>query len=258
MYAEATQTATPLALARTHPLTPPFGTDAFAVAAVAVIVGSIVYALIKARPDRYDFKVATLTNIGDVSLGTCLASFMMVWWAFAVGILTFWSPYTSIGNGYLAVWLGVVSSAYTLGINRRTNQIYALGPAFGLLASSFVVMLALLPRAYAGTWTRALGLTVSVFSIVAMLAVVLVDQNLLKLPTAPMTRSVLCVVLAISWTVTSLILTYRGPFTSSLSANGYLGSWTGLAFALIYASENVGPLNDKIKYKAKDEEAVSA
>ena len=223
-----------------------------------MIVGSIVYALIKARPDRYDFKVATLTNIGDVSLGTCLASFMMVWWAFAVGILTFWSPYTSIGNGYLAVWLGVVSSAYTLGINRRTNQIYALGPAFGLLASSFVVMLALLPRAYAGTWTRALGLTVSVFSIVAMLAVVLVDQNLLKLPTAPMTRSVLCVVLAISWTVTSLILTYRGPFTSSLSANGYLGSWTGLAFALIYASENVGPLNDKIKYKAKDEEAVSA
>ena len=242
------------------PPSPNHRADACAVAVVAVVVGGVIYALIKSRPDRYDFKVISHPKVGDVSLGVSVSAFMLLWWAVAVGLLTFWSPFTAISNGYFATWLGFASSAYSLGADRHSTQIVALGPPFGLLASSFVVMFALLPRAFSGTWTRALGLTTSILSIVAMLFVVLVDQKLLKLPLSPVVRSVVFVILAICWLVTSLILTYRGPFTSGLSADGYLGSWAGLAFAILSASQNMSPLNDKlapkVKVDAKDAETT--
>ena len=60
------------------------------------------------------------------------------------------------------------------------------------------------------------------------LVVVLCDLKYLKLPCelTAMKRSVLFATLALFWFATALILTYRGPFYSGLTGNGYLGSWT--------------------------------
>ena len=120
------------------------------------------------RPKKFDQKLFSHHAVGDVTYGMFLAGMMLVFWSVAVGVLTFWSPYLGIGNGYLATWLGAVSSAYALGVKQRSvfdqakEQTLAAGPVLWLLLSSCTVLLALLPRAFQYIpWARALGFSTS-------------------------------------------------------------------------------------------------
>ena len=72
----------------------------------------------------------------------------------------------------------------------------------------------------------------------------LCDLKYLKLPCelTAMKRSVLFATLALFWFATAIELTYRGPFYSGLTGNGYLGSWTALACALYCSSQTSGLL----------------
>ena len=217
---------------------------------IAICAGLVGFLLIKnQRWDNYNAKILTLPQVGDVSFGTLLAAVMLVFWSIAVGLLTFWSPYVGLGNGFIATWLGAVSSAYAAGVVRQARErSVSLGPVFWLLVASVVVLLALLPRVYQWLpWARALGFATSAVSTVLTLLVLLADQGILNCVVSDILRSTIFLWLAILWIITSLILTYRGPFTSGLTANGFLGSWSALAFAIRCSSQTAGPIAEAAK-----------
>ena len=216
---------------------------------LGTIVGAIGFLMLENRQDNFDRKLCTMPQFGDVTLGTCLAGTMLVFWSVAVGVLTFWSPYLGVGNGFLATWLGAVSSAYALGVDRQAREkTLALGPVFWLLISSIAVLLALLPKAFQYIpWARALGFSTSAVSFVITLVMLLIDRRTLKIELSEMTRSGIFLWLAVLWTITGLVLTYRGPFNTGVTANGYFGSWAALFSAIRCASQTAGPVTQAAK-----------
>ena len=49
--------------------------------------------------------------------------------------------------------------------------------------------------------------------------------------------------------MTSLLLTYRGPFNTGVTANGYFGSWMALFSAIRCSSQTVGPVTELAQNK---------
>ena len=144
-------------------------------------VGSAGFLMQKNSKGKFHETFFSNPSVGDVTYGMFLAGMMLMFWSVAVGVLTFWSPYLGVGNGYLATWLGAVSSAYALGVKQRSvfdqakEQTLAAGPVLWLLISSVTVMLALLPRAFQYIpWARALGFSTSAVSFAITLVVLLI------------------------------------------------------------------------------------
>jgi hypothetical protein len=223
---------------------------------LGTLVGTVGFLMQKNRQGKFDQKLFSHHSVGDVTYGMFLAGMMLVLWSVAVGVLTFWSPYLGVGNGYLATWLGAVSSAYALGVKQRSvfdqakEQTLAAGPVLWLLLSSVTVLLALLPRAFQYIpWARALGFSTSAVSFVITLFVLLIDRRTLKIELSELNRSGVFLWLAVLWTLTGLVLTYRGPFNTGVTANGYFGSWMALFSAIRCSSQTVGPVTEAAQNK---------
>ena len=219
-------------------------------------VGSAGFLMQKNSKGKFHETFFSNPSVGDVTYGMFLAGTMLMFWSVAVGVLTFWSPYLGVGNGYLATWLGAVSSAYALAVKQRSvfdqakEQTLAAGPVLWLLLSSVTVMLALLPRAFQYIpWARALGFSTSAVSFAITLVMLLIDRGTCKLELSELNRSGVFLWLAVLWTLTGLVLTYRGPFNTGVTANGYFGSWMALFSAIRCSSQTVGPVTELAQNK---------
>ena len=225
---------------------------------LGTVVGAVGFLLVKNRQDNFNKTIIAIAGKTNITLGMCLAGTMLVFWAVAVGVLTFWSPYLGVGNGYFATWLGAVSSAYALAVDPQAREktvgaearekTVAAGPVFWLLLASVTVLLALLPRAFQYLpWARALGFSTSAVSLLITFMVLLIDRQTLKIELSELNRSGIFLWLAVLWTLTGLVLTYRGPFNTGVTANGYFGSWLALLSAIRCSAQTVGPVTEAAK-----------
>mmetsp|Transcript_13555 Transcript_13555/g.22567 ORF Transcript_13555/g.22567 Transcript_13555/m.22567 type:complete len:196 (-) Transcript_13555:25-612(-) len=78
--------------------------------------------------------------------GKWLNQFLFVWNFIGACFLTFSSPFIFTGNGYFASWATVATAAMALGFTASAFQtsVKGLGALMGLLASSVIVIIALI------------------------------------------------------------------------------------------------------------------
>lgn len=159
--------------------------------------------------------------IGEVTVGTILYLFGFVWWAVAVGIITFINPYTVASNGYFAAWLGLICSLSTLGYDPgAVMNIKALSE---LLVAAFVLMLALTSRLTTGQAIYGLVLSVVTVLLTALLLVLERGSSVAKAFVSPF----IFVPVALMWAAAAVALTFQAPFKQSgvnAVGNGYLAS----------------------------------
>jgi len=162
--------------------------------------------------------------------------FQFVWWAIAVGVLTFGAIYNTTGNGYFATWGGFFFAASLFQAQMTqtaamVNKFRSLGFHIGtLVVCSVVVFFASLgPCGNDCSGSHGFALSVGIVSAVFLLILIFADD---KLPDKA--KVIIAAFFVIWWTLAVFICTFISPFTTT--GNGYFGCWIGLiASAMMYA-----------------------
>jgi hypothetical protein len=209
-------------------------TYAVAVAAVSLATcGVLVIGLTTMGDGALRKSLFSVPRRGTVTVSTIIAVALAVWWCAAVAVLSFdgsrSSPYSTLSNGYIALWLGAACS-----VSMFSKAFgYPLGPDALLanLAASVVVLVAAKsldsdePNV---TWAFCVGaISSAIHLLILFVGISKVRTDGLKM---------LAFLLLILWVPGAAILTFKGPFTSADNSNGFFGSWVGLLSALAFAS----------------------
>lgn len=167
--------------------------------------------------------------------GKWLNQFLFVWNFIGACFLTFSSPFVFTGNGYFASWATVVTAAMALGFTASAFQtsVKGLGALMGLLASSIIVIIALIDWVGGGIFRAE-----SIYAmVVACITVVLVLAHIYKEKKegdgdggGMVTFGVLAF-FSVLWLVLACLVSFRGPFIAT--GNGYFASWAGAACACL-------------------------
>jgi len=175
--------------------------------------------------------------------GKWLNQFLFVWNFVGACFLTFSSPFVFTGNGYFASWATVVTAAMALGFTASAFQtsVKGLGALMGLLASSIIVIIALIDWVGGGLFRGE-----SIYAmVVACITVLLVLVHIYKEKKegdgdgGGMVMFGVLAFFAALWVVMACLVTFRGPFIAT--GNGYFASWAGAAcacFACFAAKRN--------------------
>jgi len=184
------------------------------------------------------------------TVGSLLATITLVWWTIGAGVLTFDGPYTYLCNGFVATWGGFLGALYAVGFKHSDESgKFMLEPLFFLIVGSVVVFFATIsafPNVFPYHGNTVYGLVVSLLSILASCTWFILDilkpaafQG--KEETVKMARAVVFAVLAVMWIIAALLLTFKGPFNSTLMGNGYVGAWGSLIAALFCSAADTSP-----------------
>lgn len=178
--------------------------------------------------------------------GKYLNQLLFVWNFVGACFLTFSSPFTTTGNGYFAAWATVVTSAMALGLtaNAFQSSVKGLGSLMGLLASSIIVIIALINFVggdYGGAFRgeSIYAMVVACVTLVLVLVHVYLEKKQGDGDGGGMVMFGVLGFFAILWIVLACFVTFSGPFVTT--GNGYFGSWAGAvcsSFAAYAAKKN--------------------
>lgn len=226
-----------------------------AVGTMGVIFSVVGFVLLKSCYDIiFTKELFPVPKLGAMSfkpctVGSLLATIALVWWTIGAGVLTFDNPYTYLCNGFVATWGGFLGALYAVGFKHSDDSgKFMLEPLFFLIVGSVVVFFATISALH---WdikggNTVYGLVVSFLSILAACTWFILDilkpaafQG--KEETVKMVRAVVFGVLAVMWIIAALLLTFKGPFNSTVTGNGYVGAWGSLIAALFCSAADTTP-----------------
>jgi len=166
---------------------------------------------------------------------------VLLWciWLPGTGLLTFISPYTLLGNAYIACWLGFITSSYLLlqTVHHNFAWAHSLGHDVARVAL-FLIMLAsvielvqaslscppLKPNSGGGgcdtrlqRWALATGIASSVFAFCTLLIA------FFRKSIPPFVLKIVAILLFAWWIPAAGTLTWMDPFT--LPGNAYFACW---------------------------------
>jgi len=235
----------------------------------AYIVGliSVLLTLFFLAYGRYKTEAFLTTTVkvqgNTYSLAQLFALFLGVWWTLAAFILTFYKPYSTPSNAYIACWLGFATAVlYAAGVHTRvetafrsfseislTPSLTALGGCIAAAAVVFFVSLG-----YTGFWTGSFALVTSIIDFVlAGLTYFCIDTKRL----GPQQTKGAASLLVLMWALSIFFLTfdldvektyYEVPALNTsvvideghLNAftkggNGFVATWAGMLCAFSFA-----------------------
>ena len=217
---------------------------AFAGSLLSVIIIAILMILKKFAPAAYN------------SAAQWILIFLLVWWVAIVFPATFYSPFPTLGNGWLGCWISLVFAA-VLAARAFADKAKALNAAIKsqsstgatknalflgagsivfLIAACFtisntvavgIVVTTVTDRSYA-----AYAVSIAVISIVAC-ALVMVWANVESLKASAGTVNiVVSIFLIVWWVIGAFVVTFVAPYKDAgPSTNGWLAVWVCLYFA---------------------------
>jgi len=185
------------------------------------------------------------------SAPTPLAVFLLAWWAVAWLVLTFVAPFTYIGNGFFATWIGVCSAValcqahvplvkgwvHQVEIHAKGHPVAAvaaLGVSSTVVALEAAVALGGANQTSYELWALLVGLV----SAVACGARVYVGAPLLKYD------RYLCWAVG-AWWLQGLALSFVREWVTS-TVNGYVALWVSIVLALKVAATALSPPRDGV------------
>jgi hypothetical protein len=174
-----------------------------------------------------------------------IAFFLAIWWSLGAGILTFDAPYTQVGNGYFATWVGCIAANVYLflssqAIREGQSQIRVAAeqqPAFLLMLASFVEMIAAANVCSNVNYCEdELGWAVAVGCLSIVITAVVMFCALKNKPLPRLIMQMISVTLVVIWIAGVYVNTFIAPFKAV--GNGYLASWSAMFLSIMFA-ENV-------------------
>jgi len=175
--------------------------------------------------------------LGDMSFNACMTLGLGLWSGIGAGILTFNGPFIAAGNGYFAVWAGVVAATYSIvftlpslqAIMATASSKYSENLISLVVLGVADIVLALELELGAGNTSPGqqytLGLIVAILTGFVVLFLLVLDLDLT--PAAPAYQRAAYMSLFVLWVITAPWLTFTGPFITI--GNGYFALWVGLA-----------------------------
>merc|ERR1719419_1338427 len=78
------------------------------------------------------------------NFGSYVSLFLIIWWGFGAGFMTFKEPFQTVGNGYFASWLGFIMSGSFASqsvdwLSNRTSGMQAVAVDRGIV---FLILMA--------------------------------------------------------------------------------------------------------------------
>jgi len=174
------------------------------------------------------------------------AIFLLLWWTFGVGVLTFDSPYAVASNGYLSSWaawclsfyfctrtVGAVENAYSQAVESERER-FTVGV---LLIASFIEVIeasVLCSKDNECVKEVAFAVAAGVISI-AVCFIYQVTNDAFPLVHA-------AIILFVWWTICTGVLTFGAHAPFKLVGNGYLSTWVsfGASFYLCHLGFGLG------------------
>lgn len=171
------------------------------------------------------------TVTSSITMGQLITNFLVLWWFVAAIVLTFNNgPFTYTGNGYFAVWGGLLFAAGAMGDGVTSHS--SMSATFGMMICSIVILIAIPGYVEKGNGVALYALLVAAFTVLVLLLYFFATTPLQTNPTVALFVFGL---LAIFWLVLPFFTTFPGgPFRAT--GNGYFASWIGALVAVIAAS----------------------
>mmetsp|Transcript_26815 Transcript_26815/g.42051 ORF Transcript_26815/g.42051 Transcript_26815/m.42051 type:complete len:287 (+) Transcript_26815:255-1115(+) len=174
--------------------------------------------------------------VGEHSSEKLCSVFLLLWWIFGTGFITFKAPFIVTSNGWFGAWGGLISSCqWCIGLdfgsyNSQSREVKYL---LNLVFCSIVAILASISplRTEYYVYVAGAGLSIAAAAITLIGCAYLIgmyndiSKNVVKLTS---------ILLFLLWVVTAGVCTYMGPFVRT--GNGFFAVWLSALCALKIAT----------------------
>lgn len=157
--------------------------------------------------------------------------FMLLWWIFGTGIITFHAPFVVTSNGWFGAWGGLISTVkWSIGLK---NSLYndkpeGLKQLINIAICSVILVFASIPpliqkwEHYGGAGFAIAGAALTLISCAYLITMYSdVPRSMMKIT---------AVILFVLWTAVAGVCTFHGPFL--ITNNGFFAAWLGCLSAL--------------------------
>lgn len=157
--------------------------------------------------------------------------FLLLWWIFGTGIITFHAPFVVTSNGWFGAWGGLIATVkWSIGLK---NSLYNDKPEgqkqlINVAICSVILLFASIPpiiqkwENYAGAGFAIAGAAMTLIACAYLIVMYSdVQRNVMKITV---------VILFVLWACVAGITTFHGPFL--ITNNGFFAAWLGCLSSL--------------------------
>mmetsp|Transcript_11288 Transcript_11288/g.20300 ORF Transcript_11288/g.20300 Transcript_11288/m.20300 type:complete len:297 (-) Transcript_11288:454-1344(-) len=168
---------------------------------------------------------------GGHSIQKVCSVFMLLWWIFGAGIITFHAPFVVTSNGWFGAWGGLLATVkWCIGLKFSVyeDQPAGLKQLYYIFTCSIILLLASIPplvqkwEHYGGAGFSIAGSALTIIACAYMVTMYSdIPKSVLKINV---------VLLFVLWSLVAGVCTFHGPFL--ITNNGFFACWLGCLCSL--------------------------